>query len=118
MQDQMCRHEVLYDQLAEIMKDQLQGCQGIAAKVLELKRQNQEMRNMMCTVVLDKVDVEMELVGIKADLMTTMQQINLGVEAASRKIISTHTMVLRLREEIDEWNRYYDYWNRWYASRR
>ena len=118
MQNQMYRHEVLYDLLEQNIKDQLQGCQGIAAKVLELKRQNQEMRNMMITVVLDKVDVEMELVGIKADLMTRMQQINLGVEAASRKINSTHTMVLKLRREIEEWNRYYDYWNRWYALRR
>ena len=118
MQDQCYRHEVLYMLLARYTSDQLQGCQGIAAKVLELKRQNQEMRNMMVTVVLDKIDVEMELVGIKADLMTRMQQINLGVEAASRKINSTHTMVLKLRREIEEWNRYYDYWNRWYASRR
>ena len=118
MQNQMYRHEVLYAQLAQIIKDQLQGCQGIAAKVLELKRQNQEMRNMMCTVVLGNADVEIEIQGIKADLTTTLEQIKLGVEAANRKIISTHTMVLRLREEIDEWNRYYDYWNRWYASRR
>ena len=115
MQSQMWRHEVLYAQLSQIVKDQLQGCQGIAAKVLELKRQNQEMRNMMQTVVLGNADVEIEIQGIKADLMTTMQQIKLGVEAANRKINSTERMVLRLREEVDEWNRYYDYWNRWYA---
>ena len=87
--------------------------------MLELKRQNQEMTKIMCTeVVLGNADVQMEILGIKADLMTTIAQIKVGVEAANRKINSTHTMVLRLREEIDEWNRYYDYWNRWYASRR
>ena len=118
MENQLYRHEVLYDLLTQIIKDQAQGCQGIAAKMMELKRQNQEMRNIMRTLALDRVDVERELQGIKADLTTTMEQINLGVEAANRKINSTHTMVLRLREEIDEWNRYYDYWNRWYASRR
>ena len=118
MQNQMYHHKVLYAQLAQITKDQLQGCQGIAAKVLELKRQNQEMRNMMQTVVLGNADVEIEIQGIKADLMTTIQEIKLGVEAANRKINSTERMVLRLREEVDEWNRYYDYWNRWYARRR
>ena len=118
MESQMYRHEVLYDLLSQIIQQQLSGCHGIAAKVQELKQQNQEMRNLMVTVVLDRVDVEMELVGIKADLMTTMQQIKLEVEAANRTINSTKTMVLRLREEIDEWNRYYEYWNRWYARRR